>query len=132
MKRELVDLKKISYWGGCHTLNPDGSFSVREKGKGLKDHLDGIKFFKQLIIDGINIIPPLVERKPDGSFNKLDGFKRIKAYNELGIEKIEVFVCEPKDRGKSFTFNGKNMICKPGGQTYKVFKDPKEYEGDIK
>ena len=117
----IIELNKIEIWGGPSHIKTENGFDVDEKmdGKSKKDHLEGIEYFKKLIKRGIPILPPLV-KKTDKGYIKLDGFKRLMAYKELGIKEVEVFVI--KD-GQEIEYEGKIMKCEEGGQSYLIFKD---------
>ncbi len=130
-KRKFVKLDNIDVWDKCHTKKDDGTFDVwvEKDGKSLEEHLEGIKYFKKQLLEGNKILPPLVLEKEDGKYDKLDGFKRIMAYKELGVwDTIEVFVCNKRSKENRVMCAGKEMVCKSGGQSHKRFK--KSLEGD--
>ena len=121
---EIKGSNKFNYDKSAHILNEDGSFDVNVKldGKTKQDHDEGIDYIKKQLIKGNKIFPPLVFDYGNGKYIKLDGFKRLKAYNELGYENVEVITCDTwKEKcGK--------MVCKGGGQHYTRY--PNLFEGD--
>jgi hypothetical protein len=123
-KQEIRSSPEFDFNKSCHILEPDGTFTVNIKkdGKDLKSHLEGIKQIKQELLKGNKIMPPLVFEKPDGTYEKLDGFKRLKAYTELNYENVEVITC---------TIPGEKldcMECRQGGQHYTKY--PNLLEGN--
>jgi hypothetical protein len=126
MKREFVYLKDIEEYDDIHKL-VDGKLQVNKKrdGKSTEEHLKEIDYFTKLLKDGVKLIPVLL--KKDKKFIKLDGFKRIQAHKKAGCKVIEAFICEKEDMGKSFNYDGKELICKRGGQSYKRFNKIVEY-----
>lgn len=114
---EIKDSPKFDYSKSCHILNPDGTFDVNQKkdGKSKSQHLSDIEYIKS-VIKKTKIMPPLVFKKGD-KYLELDGFKRLMAYKQLNYKKVEVIVCD-----KLGETNGQ-MVCRRGGQSYKIFKD---------
>lgn len=114
-KRKYIELSKIALhtpqeiqgspeydWGkSFHVLKGDGSFEVNEvtDGKTTQEHIDGIAYIKTVLESGAKILPPLVFDNQDGTYSKVDGFKRLMAYKELGYRNVECFVTvNPDDR----------------------------------
>ncbi len=124
MERKFVKLKDINIWGGCHIQTDDGFYVRHTDGKTTEEHLEGIEFFKELLLKGNKVVPPLVTKEKNGKYREWDGFKRIKAYQELGLwDTIEVFVAKP---GEKEEFMGHIMEGRPGGQSYELFTEPME------
>ena len=121
---EIRGSPKFNYKKSAHILNEDGSFDVNKKldGKTKEEHLEGIEYIKKQLKKGNKILPPLVFDCGDGKYKKLDGFKRLKSYKELGYKNVEVIVCDT--RGEQL---GK-MTCRGGGQHYTKY--PKLLEGN--
>lgn len=132
LRREYVWIDKINYWGGCHKLI-DGKLWVDEArdGKSTQDHLEGIEYLKNLINDGVKLFPVLLKDNLDGTYEKLDGFKRILAHKKAGCVIIEAFVCSPDDMGQETEYNGLKMRLWGGGQNFKIFTNPVEYGESI-
>ena len=105
---------KFNLKKSAHILNEDGTFDVNKKvdGKSKEEHLEGIEYIKKQLKKGNKILPPLVFDYKNGKYRKLDGFKRLKAYKELGYKNVEVIACDiwKEECG--------NMVCKDGGQSY--------------
>lgn len=128
MKREFLKTEDIVGYDEIHTPTPDGLFLVvKPDPLGQEQHRKGCDYFKKLINDGVKLMPILVQRESDGTLKKLDGFKRWHAHKELKVPIIECFVCEPEDKGKKFNYDGRELICGVGGQTYHRFPEPVEY-----
>ncbi len=117
---QFINLDEVDLWAGKSHIKTEIGFDVNEiaDGKSLEEHLEGVEYFKELIKRGIPILPPLV-KKTDKGYIKLDGFKRLMAYKELGIKEVKVFVI--KD-GQEIEYDGKIMKCEEGGQSYLIFK----------
>jgi len=129
-KKQMVRLDKIDIWHWEGHRKTEDGFEVDEKadGKSTEEHKEGIKYFKKLIKEGKKILPPLLYIRGDG-YIELDGFKRVKAYQELqeeegGYDRIEAFVCD-----RDIKYAGKTMRCGLGGQSYLVFKHAIDYQG---
>lgn len=120
MKRQWIKIEDIDPWDIFHQPDGDWFKIVVPDPKDQKQHEDEIKYVKQKILDGVKIMPILVQETRDG-FKKLDGFKRYMARKSLGFKTIEAFVCEPKDEGREFNYDGKKLICQIGGQSYERF-----------
>lgn len=128
MKRRFVKLDKINPYDDQHIKTDDG-FKVVSGEKDTNEHLQGIEYIKKQLKAGNKIMPVLLLEK-EGRYEKLDGFKRLMAYKDLGYKNIEAFVCSQDDcdNKKSFKYEGKNMYCTMGGQNYHKF--PKLLEGN--
>jgi len=128
MKREFLYTEEILGYDNTHTPTKDGLFCITKPDPlGQDEHRAGCDHFKKLIKDGVKLMPILVQRKIDGTLKKLDGFKRWHAHKELEIPIMECFVCEPEDEGTTFNYDGSELICCVGGQTYQRFPNPVEY-----
>lgn len=94
MIRRWIPLKDVNPFDNMHSANGE-SFSVDEQadGQSLEQHLKGIEYIKGVIIGGQKVRPILVRDDEDGSYQRLDGFKRYWAHKELGEQFIEAFVC---------------------------------------
>jgi len=125
MKRLFIPLNKIEIYDEMHKLQPDGSFIVDEAkdGKSTEDHLKDIEYIKSVLKRGKKIMPILVADNEDGTYTRLDGFKRCIAYKELGYKNIEAFVCNPAEyvNQKRIPFLDDKMICFKGGQPKEVY-----------
>lgn len=120
MKRQWIELDKINPYDGIHVKDGDWFDVPYPDPKDKKEHEEGIEYIKQKILDGVKIMPILVQETYNG-YEKLDGFKRYMARKALGFKAIECFVCEPKDEGKEFNFDGNKLTCATGGQSYERF-----------
>lgn len=87
-------------------------------GNSTEDHLEGIKYIKSVLEKGAKILPVLVRDNEDGTYLRLDGFKRCLAQKELGYKNIEAFVCSEKEYRDAVIYPyGKYEIrCYHGGQ----------------
>ena len=125
MKRLFIPLDSLEIYDEMHILEVDGSFRVDEKkdGKSTEAHLQDIKFMKECLEKGIKLMPILVKERLDGTFKRLDGFKRCIAYKELGYRNIEAFICSELecDMRKTIPFGNGEMWCGGGGQPKEVF-----------
>ena len=90
MKRFYIPLNRIEIYDDMHKLQPDGSFTVdKEKdGRSTEDHLKDIEYIKSVLREGKKIMPVLVVDNADGSYTRLDGFKRCISYKELRYKNI--------------------------------------------
>jgi len=116
----FVPLDKIQLYDDMHILQPDGSFIVDEKkdGKSTAEHQESIEYFKKVLQRGKKLMPILVKDNEDGSFLRLDGFKRCIAYKELGYKNVEAFVCDLAEHanGIKIPFLDSEIICWKGGE----------------
>lgn len=140
MKRFFIPLNLIEIYDEMHELQEDGSFIVdgAKDGKSTEDHMKDIKYIKSVIKEGKKTMPILVKDNDDGSYTRLDGFKRCVAYKEMGHKNIEAFVCSPEEcaNQKRVPFLESKMICFKGGQPkefYSLFEgkqDGKKFDYD--
>ena len=120
IKRRFVNIDKIDAYDEMHRLLPNGSFSVDEEkdGQTTQQHRDGIEYIKDVLRKGAKVRPLLVQDNFDGTFLRLDGFKRYIAYKELGYKIVEAFVCDPGAvaRRELVQYDGHTMELAKGGQ----------------
>lgn len=120
MKRRFIPIDKLEIFDDMHILQEDGSFVVDEErdGQSTQSHIDGINYVKQVIENGQKIMPILVRDNHDGTYQRLDGFKRAMAQKELGYKFIEAFICAtPEYEGaEEIPFLNSKMRCYHGGQ----------------
>jgi len=125
MKRLFIPLSRTEIYDEMHKLQPDGSFIVDEKndGKSTEDHLKDIEYIKSVLKKGKKIMPILVKDNEDGTYTRLDGFKRCIAYKELGYKNIEAFICDLAEYAnqKKIPFLDSKMLCFKGGQFKKDY-----------
>lgn len=119
MKRKFIELDKLQIYDDLHLKKGD-TFEVDEKrdGQTTKQHKEGIEYIKKIIKNGQKILPPLVAEIYEGEYIRLDGFKRIMAYKELGFKTIEAFVCSQWEYNHAdyIPFREGKMRCWKGGQ----------------
>lgn len=124
MKRKFIPLNHIEIFDEMH-LPHNGSFIVDEArdGQSTQKHIDGINYIKEIISRGQKIRPILVVEHKDGTFTRLDGFKRCMAYRELGVKLIEALVCDEKELSDhvSFQYHTGVLRCDKGGQPKEHF-----------
>src|ERR1044071_2984115 len=98
MIRKFISLSTLFIYDEIHKETPDG-FEVDEAkdGKTTQEHRDGIDYIKEVLTKGAKILPVLVVDNEDGTFTRLDGFKRCIAHKELGYKFIEAFVCNKQE-----------------------------------
>lgn len=125
MRRLFIPLDRLDIYDEAHELQPDGSFIVDEKkdGKSTEDHLKGIEYIKSVIKEGKKTMPVLVVDNDNGTYTRLDGFKRCIAYKESGYKNIEAFVCDLEEYAnqKRIPFLNGEMICFKGGQPKEIY-----------
>lgn len=99
MRREFITLSNCEIGDQMHTLHPDGTFTVdaEKDGKTTEEHRKGIDYIKSVIQNGQKIRPILVRDNEDGTFQRLDGFKKAIAYKELGHKYVEAYICSMKE-----------------------------------
>jgi hypothetical protein len=109
-----------------HKVLRDGTIEVDEEkdGKSLKDHIEGIKYFRKLIKKGEKLTPVLVV-KEGAKYRVLDGFKRAMAYSFEGQD-VPCLVFKSREKGRSFIFNNKPVFVQYGGMSYETWDDPTE------
>ena len=130
MKREYHKIDEIDAYDEFHVADGDGFKVIKRDPQGYAEHRTGVDDMKKLLMHGVKFMPILVQRRADGTLKRLDGFKRWQAHKELGIPLIETFTCEPGEEGKTFNYNGTELICKSGGQSYRRFPSIVEYGED--
>lgn len=120
MKRIFIPLKDFEIYDYMHVKQPDGSFEVDEEkdGQSTQQHIDSIEYMKDVLVRGQKMRPVLVVDNEDGTFTRLDGFKRCIAHKELGRAYIEAFVCSRAEfiENKRVEYDGAYMYCTKGGQ----------------
>ena len=120
MKRRWIPLDKLEIYDEMHQLQPDGSFMVDEAkdGQDTQKHIEGIEYIKGVLNDGQKIRPVLVQDNEDGTYTRLDGFKRCIAHKALGYTMVEAFVCSPEEvrRRDEVPYHEGTMWCGKGGQ----------------
>lgn len=125
MIRKFIELAKTQVYDHMHVLQPDGSFIVdaEKDGQTTEQHREGIDYIKKVLQNGQKVMPILVRENSDGTFLRLDGFKRAIAHYELGYKFIEAFVCTQKEYDDaSFVEYGKGkMRAWHGGQEKEVY-----------
>lgn len=99
MIRKWVALKDIEIFDNMHKPDGNGGFIVdaEKDGKTTEQHREGINFMKEVIKKGQKIMPILVRDNEDGTYTRLDGFKKCWAHFELGLKFIEAFVCSQEE-----------------------------------
>jgi len=129
MKRLFIPLNSVDIYDEMHKLQKDGSFVVDKErdGKSTEDHLKSIEYIKSVLKKGKKIMPILVGDNDNGTYTRLDGFKRCIAYKELGYKNIEAFVCDSEEcaNHRKIPFLDGEMLCFKGGQfkeTYSLFE----------
>lgn len=120
MIRKFIPLDKTEIYDEMHQLQEDGSFIVDEAkdGQSTEKHLEGIKYIKSVLAEGKKIMPILVLDNEDGTYIRLDGFKRCIAYKELGYNVVEAFVCSQEEYRRALfaPFRNSQMRAWKGGQ----------------
>lgn len=99
MKRLYIPLKYVEIFDTVHRPSGDGDFIVDQSkdGKSTEEHKEGIEYIKGILKEGAKILPVLVKDNEDGTYTRLDGFKRCMAQFQLGYEYIEAFVCSKEE-----------------------------------
>jgi len=128
MIRKFIPIAEIDLNTNCHRLKGD-DFEVLKDSKSYEEHKKGIDYFSELLKDGVKLMPVLVEENK--GYKEKDGFKRILAHKKIGRKFIEAFVYTPDESGKVYNYDGMKLTCKQGGQSYKIFKKPVEYDEAI-
>lgn len=119
MKRIFIPLDKLNIWDTMHHDNGDGTYTVdKEKdGQDTQQHIDGVNYIKRVLQDGQKTRPILAYDKEDGTYQRLDGFKRARAHQELGYKYIEAYVCSLSDymSQKRYPLGDSEVVCYHGG-----------------
>ena len=119
MIRKFVPIDKINPYDEMH-FNKEGEFEVDEAADGAstEEHRRGIDYIKEVLKKGQKIRPILLWEKFDGTFERLDGFKRYMAHKELGYKFIEALVCDEVEHAnhKPFPYHNATLTCWKGGQ----------------
>lgn len=121
MKRLWVPLDRLEVFDDkFHLLQADGTWIVNEEndGQSKEKHVEGINYIKGVLSNGQKVMPILVADNEDGTYKRLDGFKRCIAHIELGYKFIEAFVCSPEEfrRNEEVEFGNHKMRAWYGGQ----------------
>ena len=120
MKRLWIPLDNLEVYDEMHVLQPDGSFQIDEAkdGQNTQQHIEGIKYIKGVLESGQKIRPILALDNEDGTFTRLDGFKRCMANVELHKAFIEAFVCDQEEYRQRavIPYHEGEMWCGKGGQ----------------
>lgn len=127
MKRTWVPISSIEAFDDFHfkAANKYGfDVNVEKDGQTLEQHMEGIEYIKSVISAGQKVRPILIAEDGFGTYERLDGFKRLMAHTQLGEKFIEAFVCTPQERrGETeYPYENYKIRCGKGGQ-------PKEYFG---
>jgi hypothetical protein len=127
MIRKWIPLANLAIYDEMHRPSESG-FKVDETkdGETTEEHRAGIDFIKGKMEAGLKVLPILALDNEDGTYQRLDGFKRCIAHLELGYSIIEAFVCtrEEYDRADFFPFLDKQMRAWHGGQDGEQGKFP--------
>lgn len=131
MKRLWIPLDSLEIFDSMHTPDGQGGFivDVARDGQTTEQHKEGIEFIKSVLQRGQKIRPILVRDNEDGTFTRLDGFKRCMAYLELKERYIEAFVCSKEEyrRAEVFPYGNGEIRAWHGGQEKEQFG---LFEGD--
>jgi len=141
MKRRWVYIKDIEPFDEMHQELPDGDFEVdaTKDGQTTEAHKKSIESIKKILANGQKVMPILVAENGDGSYTRLDGFKRFMAQKALGRKTIECFICNREEVAtqRRIPFGNGEMWCGKGGQPKEVFglfegtENENEHEHDI-
>lgn len=127
MIRKFIPLSTIYIYDEIHR-ETEGGFEVDEAkdGKTTAEHREGADYIKAVLQKGAKILPILVLDNDDGTYTRLDGFKRAVAYKELGYKYVEAFICTQQEfRGAEFVpFGPYQMRAWHGGQDGEAGKFP--------
>lgn len=119
MIRKFIPLKHIYIYDELHKETPDG-FEVDEAkdGQTTAEHREGVEYIKDALSAGAKILPILVVDNEDGTYTRLDGFKRCIAYKELGYQYVEAFICSKEEMRQAvfIPFGDYEMRAWHGGQ----------------
>lgn len=120
MIRKFIPVSSLFIYDEMHQPLADGSFIVdaEKDGQTTEEHRKGIDYIKSVLENGQKILPILVRENSDGTFTRLDGFKRALAQIELGYKLIEAFVCTEKEyeNAEYFPYGNGKMRAWKGGQ----------------
>lgn len=137
MKRKFIPLDKLNIWDWMH-IEVGDSYEVDETkdGQTTQQHKDGVEFVKQVLTNGQKVRPILVY-ETEGTYHRLDGFKRARAHSELSEKHIEAYVCSHNDylNQTRYPLDDSEITCYHGGlpkEEYGLFEgceDPQfDYE----
>lgn len=122
MKRIWISLNKLQIFDDKFHIQTEDGWEVNQENDGQsKDaHLTGIAYIRDVLLAGAKVLPILALDNGDGTYTRLDGFKRCLAHYELGYKFIEAFVVSQYefDRQEDFP-NG--MKAYFGGQFKEKF-----------
>lgn len=132
MTRKYIPLRFLEIYDPLHKWI-DGKLWVDEAkdGQSTEKHLAGIEYIKSVLAKGQKVRPILARDNGDGTYTRLDGFKRCIAHLESGEEFIEAFVCtqDEYDRAEIFPYGDYELRAFHGGQEKEHFG---LFEGDEK
>lgn len=119
MKRIFIPLNKLTIWDEMHKDNGDGTYTVDEArdGQSTEKHVAGVAYIKEILQNGQKIRPILARDNGDGTFQRLDGFKRARAHLELGYKFIEAYVCDFTEylNQARYKLGNAEIVCYHGG-----------------
>lgn len=125
MRRLFIPLANVDPFDWMHfPCGDDFKVDAEADGQTTEQHKEGIEYIKKVIREGQKVRPILVADNEDGTYKRLDGFKRFWAQKELGEKFIEAFVCSAEEfrRTDIIPYGNGEMRCWHGGQ-------PKEEHG---
>jgi hypothetical protein len=118
MKRIWIPLAHLDMWDWMHKPDGDGFVvDAAQDGQTTEEHRAGIDYIKSVLREGQKIRPILAADNEDGTFKRLDGFKRAWAHQELGEKYIEAFVCTADEyrRQAVIPYGDSEIRCYHGG-----------------
>lgn len=119
MKRRFIPLNKLNIFDSMHLDNGDGTYHVLEEhdGQTTQQHIDGVNYIRGVLREGQKIRPILVYDKEDGTYQRLDGFKRARAHIEENCSYIEAYVCSLNDylNQRRYPLGDSEIVCYHGG-----------------
>ncbi len=128
MIRKWIPIKQLEIFDSMHFPDGDGfTVDAAKDGKTTEEHREGIDYIKSVLEKGQKIMPILARDNGDGTFQRLDGFKKCWAHKELGIPYIEAFVCSNEEYGRVavYPYGKAEIRCYHGGlpkEDYPLFE----------